>query len=568
MAITDSNIILQQNMDTNTGSIVSDYIQVILKYYGDISYIEANSEGNISFVYLLAGYAIAYLKEEYINVLIEAKEIIYIELPKELFYSDDFAREEACITGFQRRFDNTLLGYGRGVICGIIDSGIDYRNSVFLDENSRTRILRIWDQSVSGAPPEGYQIGTLYTEEMINNALNVSRTEGYNIVNSIDISGHGTHVAGIMAGNFSSNKNNNIGIATQSPIIAVKLGTKQASYPQTAELMQAVDFIIKEAINLNMPVAINISLGNNYGSHDGTSLLETYINSVAEIWKCSICVGTGNEGDRAIHASGNLDQNNIRKNTLLSVGQYQREFGIQIWKYFQDELTINIITPSGDSFEIGNTGEIVQRFEYFNTRIYVVNREPVPYSVSQEILIQFIPQDSFVDSGIWQISIESIRIKEGRYDMWLPSSLFLSDDTAFLEPDPNITLTIPSTAYKVISVGGYNQKNMSVAEFSGRGFLRGLNIVKPDIIAPSVDILSASVGGGTEFRTGTSMATPFVSGSAALLMGWGIIQGNDPYMYGEKLKAYLIRGARPLAEINAPRNRQGWGRLCLENSVK
>ena len=230
-------------------------------------------------------------------------------------------------------------------------------------------------------------------------------------------------------------------------------------------------------------------------------------------------------------------------------------------------MDIRIISPAGRVFYVSDSGEEIQNFTDNRNRIYVIYRNPVPYSIFQEIYIQFVPVNDYVDDGEWRIAINPVRIKDGRYDLWLPSVDVLSSDTIFLKPDPNVTLTIPSTANKVISVGGYNGRTMGMAEFSGRGFLRNLNFVKPDIVAPAVDIVSAEPGGGLSTRTGTSMATPFVTGSAALLMEWGIVNGNDAYMYGERLKAHLISGAEELKGEEADRRRQGWGRLCLSNSI-
>ena len=140
--------------------------------------------------------------------------------------------------------------------------------------------------------------------------------------------------------------------------------------------------------------------------------------------------------------------------------------------------------------------------------------------------------------------------------------------TQFLTPTPDITLTIPSTAANVITVGAYDAHTNTPAAFSGRGFTWNTNQVKPDLVAPGVDIVSTAVGGSYESRSGTSMAAPFVSGSCALLMQWGILQGNDPFLYGEKMKAYLIRGARRLPFADTyPNPQTGWGALCVADSL-
>lgn len=193
--------------------------------------------------------------------------------------------------------------------------------------------------------------------------------------------------------------------------------------------------------------------------------------------------------------------------------------------------------------------------------------EPVPYNPLQELYFDFIPAGQRINAGIWKLRFFPRRLIEGDFDLWLPAGGVLPPATRFLRPAEKTTLTIPSTTERAISVGAYDGRTNSYAPFSGRGFTRDNRIVKPDITAPGVGILSAAPGGGYTVKSGTSMATPFVTGSAALLMEWGIVQGNDPYLYGEKLKAYLINGARPLPEEAVyPDPMFGFGALCLRDS--
>ena len=252
----------------------------------------------------------------------------------------------------------------------------------------------------------------------------------------------------------------------------------------------------------------------------------------------------------------------------VQVSRFQKAFSIQLWKDFSDEFRVQIIAPSGFIIDVIEIYNRAHKYETDETNVYVFYGTPKPYTQYQEIYFELIPVSNYVKSGIWTIRLTPENIVTGRYDMWLPEGGIINENTSFLRPDPDITLTVPSTSSKVISVGAYNSSNDVMASFSGRGFTRETNQVKPDIVAPGVNISSASNTGGVSVRTGTSMATPFVCGSAALMMEWGIVRGNDPFLYGQKLKSYLIKGSRKLPGFTRwPNEQAGWGALCVSESI-
>ena len=187
--------------------------------------------------------------------------------------------------------------------------------------------------------------------------------------------------------------------------------------------------------------------------------------------------------------------------------------------------------------------------------------------MTQEIYFDFIPVETYLTSGIWKIYLQGKRIREGTYNLWLPGGNVLNPMTGFYQPVASETLTIPSTAAKVITVGAYDSRLNAYADFSGRGGER-LSYPKPDLVAPGVNITAPVPGGRYANVTGTSFATPFVTGSAALMMEWGIVRKNDPFLWGEKVKAYLRRGAQPLPGFEKyPNEGVGWGRLCASQSI-
>ncbi len=531
-----------------------DVWELIVRYTGNLD--KVREINGVDVRELSNGYAVLNVKKELIDEVANVEEIIYIEKPTALIFSMLRGKQASCINEVQQTFANNENNglFGEGVIVGIADSGIDFTHEAFRNQDGTTRILNLWDQTND----------RVYNAEEINEALKSENP--YESVNSVDYSGHGTHVAGIAAGNFAENKNDNLGIATKSSLVIVKMALAgERSFPRTTQLMEAVDYMIKVAESYKMPLAMNLSFGNSYGSHDGTSLLSTYLDSMADGRRVSICVGAGNEGDSAGHAGGYVFE---PTDVEVQVSRFQKAFSIQLWKNFSDEFRVQIIAPSGFIIDVTEIYNRAHKYETDETNVYVFYGTPKPYTQYQEIYFELIPVSNYVKSGIWTIRLTPENIVTGRYDMWLPEGGIINENTSFLRPDPDITLTVPSTSSKVISVGAYNSSNDVMASFSGRGFTRETNQVKPDIVAPGVNISSASNTGGVSVRTGTSMATPFVCGSAALMMEWGIVRGNDPFLYGQKLKSYLIKGSRKLPGFTRwPNEQAGWGALCVSDSI-
>lgn len=555
--------------------------ELIVKYHGSLDRLR---EQNIVVEELIAGYAILTVPEALVDMVSDTPEIEYVEKPKRFYYGQTFPAGTSCFPPVTMR---TPFLNGRGVLLAVLDSGITWDLEVFRKADGSTRIQYLWDQTVSeetddvryGKMPDGFSIGTEYTAEEINAALQLPALDRYRLIPSRDLSGHGTAVAGIATGRSADGLYT--GAAPEAELIVVKLGLPgnsggvEEGFPRTTEILRGVTYALRKARQLNMPLVINLSFGNSYGSHDGSSLLERFLDNASEIGRTVICVGSGNEGAARGHFAGNITRDS---RVELAVGNYERNLNIQLWKNYSDVFRIRLQAPGGEEAELSTNiqgGKYTLELE--QTRILVYLGEPLPYAVAQEIYLEMIPvTGSYINAGIWTIRLEPVMTVTGQYYLYLPAGNGRGDSTGFYRSTPQVTLTVPSTAAKVITVGAYDPVYDTYADFSGRGYadstrtigVAAAGLTKPDLVAPGVNIQAPDVYGTFTPTTGTSFATPIVSGAAALLMEWGIVRGNDPFLYGEKIKAYLRKGARPLrGEMEYPNDRVGYGRLCVADSL-
>ncbi len=583
--------------------------ELIVKYHGNLDGLTVLG---ITVEYLIAGYAILTVPEGLVEVMAELDEIEYVEKPKQFFFSQRNPTRDSCLEqvilrdvpnpGRGRNAATPVAGESRasgplrgtGVAVAVLDSGIDYTLPEFRKEDGSTRILYLWDQTLrpenvqNVSPPTGFAQGVEFSAEQINAALGASASqERFRLLPSVDTSGHGTAVAGIAVGNSDQYR----GVANGADLIVVKLGIPDVtSFPRTTEIMRGVTYAVNKAIELGMPLVINLSFGNTYGAHDGGSLLERFLDNAAEMGRTAICVGSGNEGSNGGHLAGSLGQTQERTmaspaastaEVELAIAEYERSLSVQLWKNYADAFRVTLRAPGGEEAvlpETVNGGKYTLRLE--QTEILVYMGEPTPYSTAQEIYLELLPSGrNYINSGVWTFRLEVLNpedIVAGNYYFYLPSSTVRSTGTGFFRSTPDVTLTIPSTASKVITVGAYDTVYDAYADFSGRGYAdreRTIGVVaaglaKPDLVAPGVNIAAPDIYGGITGVTGTSFATPIVAGSAALLMEWGIVRENDLFLYGEKVKAYLRKGAEPLrGESTYPNEKVGWGKLCVGRSL-
>lgn len=576
--------------------------EIIVRYTGNLENIKANY--NVYVRELLFNYAIIVTDKATIELISQEPQIVYVEKPKSLYFQLERAKSAACASNVRvgqpgaygyknisRNINESIsentsgnigsgqTGHGiggiadngiqylsgKGVITAIIDTGIDIYSSEFRNADGSTRILDIYDQTLQREYSAADIDAFIGKDRNVYTGRDISQEENEGIP-AFDNIQHGTNVAVIACGKS--------GVAYESDIIVVKMGySYNNQFPRTTSLMDAIDYIIRKAMEYNRPVAINISYGMNYGDHNGNTLLESYINAAASGYKCSICIGSGNEADKAVHYGGTIK--NAQTDTVeIAVGEYQSSIDIQIWKYYWDDIRVTLISPDGTERVIVTHGKI-SRYTLGGTNVISMSGEPSPYNLYQEIYINLQLQGSYITSGIWKIQLYGENVRQGTYNIWLPASVSLNRATGVIRPVAYDTITIPATAGGCISVGAYNSYTGAYAAFSGRGSALTDVLtagIKPDILAPGVDIsIRRDTRQGVVYTsvTGTSYATPFVTGAAALLMQWGIVMGNDRFMYGEKLKAYLRSGARQLDGVtHTPNPVTGYGALCVEDSIK
>ena len=493
-------------------------------------------------------------------------------------------------SGITATLNQPLLNVrGQGVLIGFLDTGIDYLREDFKASGGRTRIAAVWDQTIQSvnyeedtgeaAGTEQYdreqvqgmvQYGTVYTREDINAALAAER-EGqnpYDIVPSRDENGHGTFLAGVAAASETADY---IGAAPEAEILMVKLKPAKKylrdfyllpeqveAYSET-DMMMGVRFLQQYAIREKKPLVICVGLGTASGSRTGALPFADLLNTLARQVNTVVVTCTGNEANNRTHTSGLAVSDTEPSEIEITVGADERGFVMEIWAESLDILSVAITSPSGERISriparIDSGG--VYNFLLERSQVAVNYRVVESASGYEVIFMRFINPAQ----GIWKIHVYSLTNIVGRYNAWLPLKQFLSGDTYFLNSNPSTTLTEPGAAERVISVGAYNHITDASYVASGRGYT-ATGLVKPDFVAPGVDVYGVRAGGGYTTRTGTSVAAAHAAGAAALLLTWCVTDGNLPYMGTNEVKSVLIRGAKRENNTVYPNNIYGYGKM-------
>lgn len=467
---------------------------------------------------------------------------------------------------------------GKGVLVGMIDSGINYLNREFIREDDTSRILRIWDQNVQMKEKSDFKFGTVYYNEEINEAIKLHRLGGdpYSIVNCKDEVDHGTKMAGIIGARGYNGQMQ--GVAHDCDFLVVKLvqspnykkrlrenNLKQVPVYSNTEILSAIEFLRKTAKEIGRPLVIFCGVGSQDGSHDGYNITSRFINSLANEEGIIFVTGTGNSGDAEGHAMKYIKNVGEVETIELEVSKNMKYFEFYIWIQKPDIMSLNVVDPSGEEMgyfvpKIYSTYE--KNFYLLNTNLKVIAYNPENFTGHQVFLLVFTD----IKSGIWRLNLRGDYITNGRFDIWLPDKTLLPDGTKFLNSNPNTTLTIPSTAKRVTSVAYYNSINNSILSSSGRGWDSN-EIISPDLTADGINILTTS---GEDNKiipvSGSSVATAIVAGAICLLIQWQIRNLKDSGVYSVKLRSFLIYGAKRDENYEYPNKDIGYGKLDLLES--
>ncbi|WP_333645717.1 S8 family peptidase [Lacrimispora sp.] len=468
--------------------------------------------------------------------------------------------------------DPGLALFGRGVIIGIVDTGIDYRHPAFMHHDRTTRILAIWDQTKEGSiPPRGFTFGAEYTRELINFAL--MSEDPLSIVPSVDEHLHGTAISSVVAGRPNA-ENAFSGVVPDADLLVVKL--KQAkdnlkklfSVPegalcyQESDIILGIRYLVTTAKRINRPIIICLAMGSSQGGHDGRGASSMYLDYLVQQPMIGIVVSAGNEGNNLRHYFGRIERAPYMGSFQLKVGSYDRKFFMEIWPYLPSRLSIEITTPGRETSQtiyplFGACQRVV--FQSSQTIVWVNNINFEEETGDQLILLRF----ENTDPGIWQFRVSSDESEPFSFHSWLPSGNLLTNETFFLNADANTTITAQGDAMHPLTVTAYNQLNDTIIPESSRGYTR-LGQIKPDIGAPGYQLSCALPGNLYGTITGTGAAAAHAAGIAAMVIEWSYSKGNFTSITGNQINRVIVRGAQRDSPEYYPNNIWGYGRIDAE----
>lgn len=546
----------------------NDYADFIIEYNGDLSVLEPFAEYGyhiVNFYFAIVHLPVSQMTEDVVS------RMGYGSIPSLLGLTQDRNLEASGITRL-RSIPNFDLR-GNGVLIGIADTGIDYTNPVFQQADRTTRIASIWDQTIRNDSPDNtVPYGTEYSREQINLAL--QNENPFSIVPSTDEIGHGTMVAGIAAGNEVP-ESNFYGVAPASELVIVKIKPakqylkrffrvpEQAIAYQENDQFIGIQYLLDYAARVKKPIVICIAIDTAQYAHDGRGSTSSWLSLQSTIPGVAMVITMGNEGNARRHFFGRIDEDVGFETIEINVAPNEPGFSMEIWGTSPNFFSIDITSPSGEyipriDIRLNETRQITFVFE--PTVIYVDYQLVENQSGDQLILLRF----SSPAQGIWRLKVYGRGISPLTFNSWLPMNDWILNDTYFIRSNPNTTLLSLGCAVIPITATAYNVENDSLYVNVGRGYTR-IDVVKPEIAAPGVNIMSPDLEQGFVEVTSASAAAAHATGVAAMLFEWGIVNNNYPNMTCQDIKIFMIRGARRKPDLRYPNPDWGYGILDAYN---
>ncbi len=553
--------------------ISEDYVDLIMKYNGNPLSLQQYREYSVQImndsyavIYLPISMGLAHLMTQY----------SYSSFPHCYALSSVESLEASGVIRLSRT--SALNLSGKGVIVGILDTGIDYTHPVFRHEDGSTRILSIWDQSMESE--QGYidtryppYYGTEYNAEQINTAL--QSDDPLLVVPSTDTIGHGTWMGGIVAGSVNQEVGF-VGVAPEADIIVVKLKEAKNVYRQffsipegvpayqENDIMWGIQYLVESARKWKRPIAICLSMGTSLGSHDNNGRLNTLVSLAGDFPGVVMSIAAGNEGNARRHFYSTLEPGETPVVVDLNVDEGEQGFVIEFWGNPPMIYTLDITSPNGEYIPRIQENLVRNQEVHFVFDRTEINVDFIMVDIEtgkQVILLRFRNPSP----GSWRFRVYGRGDLRGDFHVWLPPGAFLSKDTYFSDASSGTTVTSPGNSNVPITVTAYNSVTNTIYPDAGKGFTSSNNVT-PILAAPGVNILCPSLQHGFATITGTGAAAAHATGITALVLQWSIVDGNLPRVDTVGIKKFLIRGARRSTSLEYPNRDWGYGIIDIYNA--
>ena len=509
----------------------------------------------------------------------EREDIDYNKVPRVYGLMASRELEE---TGVMRVRLSPQLGLrGQGTLVAVIDTGVNLNSSFFRYEDGSTKIAAYWDQGdQEGRRPDGYSYGTEWSREEIDRALADDPR-----VLPRDENGHGTFLAAIAAGREETDADFS-GVAPDSELVVVKLKRpKQYLLDfysvrddvwacQEDDVMLAVRYVLDVSTALEKPVSICLGIGTNLGGHGGNGSLERYISQISLLPGISVHIASGNEGISGHHFRGNVPQGQEYETVEFNVAEDENGFIMELWGESPGNFSVGLVSPGGENVERIQ----LKRNEFRSIRFFPENtvlqiRSFVGETVGGEQVIRMNFRKPA--AGLWRLRVYAEGQGSRTFNLWMPITNFLREETFFVSPDAADTVTSPGDAFYGITYVPYDANTDSLYVRASQGYTRD-GRVKPDLAAPGVNVhipapevfqrpetagqtVAAGDGRREITRSGSSVAAAFGAGIGALMQEWAIVKGNNLSLNGQNMRFYLIQGAVRSGAYDYPNREWGYG---------